>query len=70
MSHFHKSICYDNENEIANNIYRKVTIPDENKQNKNKNVNNLKNMINDMDLKNKLRLGICITTSNWTNIIK
>ena len=51
MSHFHKRICYDkdnnykivsddlykngifddNDNEIANNIYRKVTIPDENK---------------------------------------
>lgn len=55
MSHFHKRICYDkdnnykivsddlykngifddNDNEIANNIYRKVTIPDENKQTKN-----------------------------------
>ena len=51
MSHFHKRICYDkdnnykivsddlykngifddNDNEIANNIYRKVTIPNENK---------------------------------------
>ena len=60
MSHFHKRICYDkdnnykivsddlykngifddNDNEIANNIYRKVTIPDENKQNKNKKRNN------------------------------
>ena len=60
MSHFHKRICYDkdnnykivsddlykngifddNDNEIANNIYRKVTIPDENKQNKNKKKNN------------------------------
>ncbi len=49
MSHFHKRICYDkdnnykivsddlykngifdnNDNEIANNIYRKVTIPNE-----------------------------------------
>ena len=57
MSHFHKKICYDkdnnykivsddlykngifdsNDNEIANNIARKVTIPDENKQTKNKN---------------------------------
>ena len=56
MSHFHKRICYDkdnnykivsddlykngifdnNDNEIANNIYRKVNILDENKQNKNK----------------------------------
>lgn len=60
MSHFHKRICYDkdnnykivsddlykngifdnNDNEIANNIYRKVTIPDENKQIKNKKKNN------------------------------
>ena len=60
MSHFHKIICYDkdnnykivrddlykngifddNDNEIANNIYRKVTIPDENKQTKNKKKNN------------------------------
>ncbi len=60
MSHFHKRICYDkdnnykivsddlykngifdnNDNEIANNIARKVTIPDENKQNKNKKKNN------------------------------
>ena len=60
MSHFHKRICYDkdnnykivsddlyknwifdnNDNEIANNIYRKVTIPDENKQAKNKKKNN------------------------------
>ncbi len=60
MSHFHKRICYDkdnnykivsddlykngifdsNDNEIANNIYKKVTIPDENKQNKNKKKNN------------------------------
>ena len=60
MSHFHKRICYDkdnnykivsddlykngifddNDNEIANNIYRKVTIPDENKQTNNKKKNN------------------------------
>ena len=60
MSHFHKRICYDkdnnykivsddlykngildnNDNEIANNIARKVTIPNENKQNKNKKKNN------------------------------
>ena len=60
MSHFHKRICYDkdnnykivsddlykngifddNDNEIANNIARRVTIPDENKQNKNKKRNN------------------------------
>ena len=60
MSHFHKRICYDkdnnykivsddlyrngifddNDNEIANNSYKKVTIPDENKQNKSKKKNN------------------------------
>lgn len=60
MSHFHKRICYDkdnnykivsddlykndiftdDENEIANNIYRKVTILDENKHIKNRNKNN------------------------------
>ena len=54
MSHFHKKITYDNDqnykivsddlykngifddndNEIANNIYRKVTIPNENKAEK------------------------------------
>ena len=57
MSHFHKRICYDkdnnykivsddlykngifddNDNEIANNIYRKVTIPNENKNRKRNN---------------------------------
>jgi len=30
----------DNDNEIANNIARKVTIPDENKETKNKKKNN------------------------------
>ena len=60
MSHFHKRICYDkdnnykivsddlykkgifdnNDNEIANNIARRVTIPDENKQSRNKKRNN------------------------------
>ena len=60
MSHFHKRICYDkdenykivsddlyknvifdnNDNEIANNIYRKVTISDENKKDKIKKKNN------------------------------
>ena len=61
MSHFHKKITYDNDqnykivsddlykngifddndNEIANNIYRKVTIPDENKNNKLKKKNDM-----------------------------
>lgn len=60
MSHFHKRICYDkdnnyktvsdelykngifdnNDNEITNNIARRVTIPNENKQTKNKKKNN------------------------------
>ena len=59
MSHFHKKITYDNDqnykivsddlykngifddndNEIANNIYRKVTIPTENKKKKKKKKN-------------------------------
>ena len=61
MSHFHKKITYDNDqnykivsddlykngifddndNEIANNILRKVTIPDENKNNKIKKKNDI-----------------------------
>ena len=60
MSHFHKRICYDkdnnykivsddlykngifddNDNEIASNIARRVTIPNEDKQIKNKKKNN------------------------------
>ena len=60
MSHFHKRICYDkdnnykivsddlykngifddNDNEIAKNILRKVTIPDENKAEKSRKKNN------------------------------
>ena len=31
---YKNGIFDDNDNEIANNIYRKVTIPDENKNNK------------------------------------
>ena len=27
------------------------------------------NIIKDMDTKDKLRLGICLTTSNWANIL-
>lgn len=37
---YKNGIFDNNDNEIANNIYRKVTIPDENKQNKNKKKNN------------------------------
>ena len=27
------------------------------------------NIIKDMDIKDKLRLGICLTTSDWANIL-
>ena len=37
---YKNGIFGDNDNEIANNIYRKVTIPDENKKNKSKKKNN------------------------------
>ena len=37
---YKNGIFDSNDNEIANNIYRKVTIPDENKQTKNKKKNN------------------------------
>ena len=37
---YRNGIFDDNDNEIANNIYRKVTIPDENKKDKSKNKNN------------------------------
>ncbi len=37
---YKNGIFDNNDNEIANNIARKVTIPDENKQNKNKKKNN------------------------------
>ena len=30
---------------------------------------NVINIIKDMDIKDKLRLGICLTTSNWINIL-
>ena len=32
-------------------------------------VENVIDIIKDMDTKNKLRLGICLTTSNWANIL-
>lgn len=32
-------------------------------------VENVINIIKDMDIKDKLRLGICLTTSNWSNIL-
>ena len=35
----------------------------------NEKVEYLINMINDMDIKDKLRLGICLSNSSWTNIL-
>ncbi len=32
-------------------------------------VENVINIIRDMDTKDKLRLGICLTTSDWANIL-
>ena len=32
-------------------------------------VKNVIDIIKDMDTKDKLRLGICLTTSNWANIL-
>lgn len=32
-------------------------------------VENVINIIKGMDIKDKLRLGICLTTSDWTNIL-
>lgn len=35
----------------------------------NEKVKYLVNIINNMGLKDKLRLGICLSTSNWSNIL-
>ncbi len=32
-------------------------------------VENVINIIKDMNMKDKLRFGICLTTSNWANIL-
>ena len=32
-------------------------------------VENVINIIKDMDIKDKLRLGICLSNSSWTNIL-
>ena len=32
-------------------------------------VENVINIIKDMDIKDKLRLGICLSTSSWANIL-
>ena len=35
----------------------------------NEKVKNVINIIKDMNIKDKLRLGICLTTSDWANIL-
>jgi len=32
-------------------------------------IENVINIINDMDVKDKFRLGICLTTSSWSNLL-
>ena len=32
-------------------------------------VENVTNIIKDMDIKDKLRIGICLSTSDWANIL-
>lgn len=32
-------------------------------------VNNVINLIKDMDIKDKLRLRVCLTTSDWANLL-
>ena len=47
-------------------------IPDFNKEEKVMEEDKVKNVINiikDMNIKDKLRLGICLTTSDWANIL-
>ena len=84
---YKNGIFDNNDNEIANNIARKITIPEENKQTKNKKrnndtrfkrrkktmeenkVENVINIIKGMYIKDKLRLGICLTTSDLANIL-
>ena len=41
----------------------------ENEMMKENKLNNVISIINDMDIKDRLRLGICLTTSNWANIL-
>ena len=38
-------------------------------ESKAENVKNIINIIKDMNTKDKLRLGICLTTSDWANIL-
>ena len=35
----------------------------------NEKVKNVINIIKDMNIKDKLRLGVCLTTSDWANIL-
>lgn len=73
---------------VSKNLTQIQSIPDENKQNKNKkrimipdfkrkeifNMENEKvkyliDMINEMDIKDKLRLAICMSQSKWSSLI-
>ena len=62
----------DNDNEIANNVRRKVKtldkIPNLKDRKKNDKVKYLIYMINEMDLTNRLRLAICMSDSSCTNL--
>lgn len=53
-------------------VKRKIMIPDFNNEEKVMEEDKVKNVINiikDMNIKDKLRLCICLTTSDWTNIL-
>ena len=54
-------------------IKRKIMIPDFKRKEifnmENEKVKNVINIIKDMNIKDKLRLGICLTTSDWANIL-
>lgn len=53
-------------------VKRKIMILDFNKEEKVMEENKVENVINiikDMDIKDKLRLGICLSTSYWANIL-
>ena len=54
-------------------IKRKIMIQDfkrkENFNMENEKVKNVINIIKDMNIRDKLRLGICLTTSDWANIL-
>lgn len=53
-------------------IKRKIMIPNfkmEGKVMEENRVENVINIIKDMEIKDKLRLGICLSTSDWVNIL-